>query len=199
MRFARLPARLRGPWAVDLWITLAVQAAVTMPFVVPRAPDLPEATWGAYGLTTLTVLPLVARRHAPVTVLLATLAAGALYTLAVDGPGQPLPYAGLVTFYTVAELSPPRARLAVAVLVGAAVFPSVAWNTGEARELLFSLFVFGAAYAFGRLSHTRRPMWRRWRTGRARRSWAGGSRRSGPRRANGPGSHGRCTTSSRTR
>ncbi|NEE18733.1 sensor histidine kinase, partial [Streptomyces sp. SID7499] len=68
------------------------QAAVTMPFVVPRAPDLPEATWGAYGLTTLTVLPLVARRLAPVAVLLATLAGGALYTLTLDGPGQPLPY-----------------------------------------------------------------------------------------------------------
>ncbi|MFJ6438955.1 sensor histidine kinase [Streptomyces sp. NPDC091649] len=156
MRFPVLSARLRGPWAVDLWITLAVQAAVTMPFVVPRAADLPEATWGAYGLTTLTVLPLVARRRAPVAVLLAALAGGALYTLAADGPGQPLPYAGLVTFYTVAELSPPRKRLAVAVLVGAAVFPSVARNTGEARELLFSLFVFGAAYAFGRLSHTRK-------------------------------------------
>lgn len=156
MRLPVLSARLRGPRAVDLWITLAVQAAVTMPFVVPRAPDLPEATWGAYGLTTLTVLPLVARRLAPVAVLLATLAGGALYTLALDGPGQPLPYAGLVTFYTVAELSPPRKRLAVAVLVGAAVFPSVAWNTGEARELLFSLFVFGAAYAFGRLNHTRK-------------------------------------------
>ncbi|MER7695594.1 histidine kinase [Streptomyces sp. NPDC096095] len=156
MRFPVLSARLRGPWAVDLWITLAVQAAVTMPFVVPRAADLPEATWGAYGLTTLTVLPLVARRRAPVAVLLAALAGGALYTLAADGPGQPLPYAGLVTFYTVAELSPARKRLAVAVLVGAAVFPSVARNTGEARELLFSLFVFGAAYAFGRLSHTRK-------------------------------------------
>ncbi|WP_329160122.1 histidine kinase [Streptomyces anulatus] len=156
MRFTGLSARPRGPRAVDLWITLAVQAAVTMPFVVPRAPDLPEATWGAYGLTTLTVLPLIARRLAPVAVLLATLAGGALYTLALDGPGQPLPYAGLVTFYTVAELSPPRKRLAVAVLVGAAVFPSVAWNTGEARELLFSLFVFGAAYAFGRLNDTRK-------------------------------------------
>ncbi|WP_228923202.1 hypothetical protein [Streptomyces sp. DH7] len=49
---------------------------MTMPFVVPRAPDLPEATWGAYGLTTLTVLPLVARRLAPVTALLAALAGG---------------------------------------------------------------------------------------------------------------------------
>lgn len=51
-----------GPRAVDLTVALLVQAAVTMPFVVPRAPELPEATWAAYGLTTLTVLPLVARR-----------------------------------------------------------------------------------------------------------------------------------------
>ncbi|MCX4673918.1 histidine kinase [Streptomyces sp. NBC_01433] len=127
-----------------------------MPFVVPRSAGLPAATWASYGLTTLTVLPLVARRRAPVTVLIAVLAAGALYKFTVDGPGQPLPYTGLVTFYTVAELSSPPRRLAVAVLVGTAVFPSVAWNTGEARELLFSLFVFAAAYAFGRFTHTRK-------------------------------------------
>ncbi|MFG2591777.1 sensor histidine kinase [Streptomyces sp. NPDC048438] len=127
-----------------------------MPFVVPRSAGLPPATWAAYGLTTLTVLPLVARRRAPVAVLVTVLAAGALYRFTVDGPGQPLPYTGLVAFYTVAELSPPRRRLAVAVLVTTAVFPSVAWNTGEARELLFSLFVFAAAYAFGRFTHTRK-------------------------------------------
>ncbi|MFC8225849.1 sensor histidine kinase [Streptomyces sp. NPDC057287] len=127
-----------------------------MPFVVPRSTGLPPATWAAYGLTTLTVLPLVARRRAPAAVLLTVLAAGALYRFGVDGPGQPLPYTGLVAFYTVAELSSPRLRSAVAVLVSAAVFPSVAWNTGEARELLFSLFVFAAAYAFGRFTHTRK-------------------------------------------
>ncbi|MFD5870273.1 sensor histidine kinase [Streptomyces sp. NPDC060322] len=146
----------RDAWTVDIGVTLLVQAAVTMPFVVPRSPGLPPATWAAYGLTTLTVLPLVARRRAPVAVLLAVLAAGALYRFGVDGPGQPLPYTGLVAFYTVAELSSPRLRLAVAALVLAAVFPSVAWNTGEARELLFSLFVFAAAYAFGRFTHTRK-------------------------------------------
>ncbi|MFC9862250.1 MULTISPECIES: sensor histidine kinase [unclassified Streptomyces] len=148
--------RPRGPWVTDIGVALLVQAAVTMPFVVPRSAGLPAATWASYGLTTLTVLPLVARRRAPVTVLIAVLAAGALYKFTVDGPGQPLPYTGLVTFYTVAELCSPPRRLAVAVLVGAAVFPSVAWNTGEARELLFSLFVFAAAYAFGRFTHTRK-------------------------------------------
>ncbi|MER5896211.1 sensor histidine kinase [Streptomyces sp. NPDC001876] len=146
----------RRAWAVDVGVALLVQAAVTMPFVVPRSADLPEATWPSYGLTTLTVLPLVARRRAPVSVLLLVLAAGALYKLSVDGPGQPLPYTGLVAFYTVAELSSPRQRAAVAALVLAAVFPSVAKNTGEARELLFSLFVFAAAYAFGRFTHTRK-------------------------------------------
>jgi len=165
MQGALRKARARRPgahrpayesWAGDVLVALLVQAAVTMPFVVPRSAELPPATWAAYGLTTLTVLPLVARRQAPVTVLLAVLAAGALYRFMVDGPGQPLPYTGLVAFYTVAELSVPRRRLAVAVLVLAAVFPSVAWNTGEARELLFSLFVFAAAYAFGRLTRTRK-------------------------------------------
>ncbi|MFC8595857.1 hypothetical protein [Streptomyces atroolivaceus] len=61
-----------------------------------------------------------------------------------------------MAFCTVAELASPRRRLFVAVLVGTAVFPSVAWNTGEARELLFSVFVFAAAYAFGRFTHTRK-------------------------------------------
>ncbi|MFE4692050.1 sensor histidine kinase [Streptomyces sp. NPDC056749] len=146
----------REAWTVDIGVALLVQAAVTMPFVVPRSDSLPPATWAAYGLTTMTVLPLVARRRAPAGVLIAVLAAGALYRFTLDGPGQPLPYTGLVAFYTVAELSPPRRRLTVAVLVLAAVFPSVAVNTGEARELLFSLFVFAAAYAFGRFTHTRK-------------------------------------------
>ncbi|MFF4247871.1 sensor histidine kinase [Streptomyces sp. NPDC001822] len=146
----------RGAWATDTGIALVVQAAVTMPFVVPRPAGMPAATWAAYGLTTLTVLPLVARRRAPVTVLVLVLTAGALYRFAVDGPGQPLPYTGLVAFCTVAELSSPARRLAVGLLVLTVVFPSVALNTGEARELLFSLFVFAAAYAFGRHIHTRK-------------------------------------------
>ncbi|MGW0120906.1 sensor histidine kinase [Streptomyces sp. NPDC003327] len=144
-----------NPWAVDIGVALLVQAAVTMPFVVPRAPGLPPATWAAYGLTTLTVLPLVWRRRAPLAVLLAIMAASALYQLAVDGPGQPLPYTGLVAVHTVAALAPGWQRLTTAVLMLVAVPVSVWLNTRSARELTFSLFVFGAAYVFGRLTDAR--------------------------------------------
>ncbi|MEU6987758.1 histidine kinase [Streptomyces sp. NPDC046324] len=143
------------PQAVDIGIALLVQAAVTMPFVVPRPPELEPATWSAYGLTTLTVVPLVWRRRAPVTVLLAMMAASALYQLAVEGPGQPLPYTGLVIVYTIAALSSPPKRLATVLLLLVAVPVSVWLNTRSARELAFSLFVFAAAYVFGRLTDAR--------------------------------------------
>ncbi|GGL90286.1 two-component sensor histidine kinase [Streptomyces fumigatiscleroticus] len=75
--------------------------------------------------------------------------------LAVDGPGQPLPYTGLVIVYTVAVLSSPRKRLVSGVLLVVAVPVSVWLNTRSARELTFSLFVFAAAYVLGRLTVTR--------------------------------------------
>ncbi|MER6998007.1 histidine kinase [Streptomyces sp. NPDC000410] len=153
MRIRALP--VAGPWAVDIAIALLVQAAMTMPFVVPRSPELAPATWAAYGLTTLTVVPLVWRRRAPVAVLLAILAASALYKLAVEGPGQPLPYTGLVIVYTIAAVSPPPKRLATILLLVVAVPVSVWLNTRSARELTFSLFVFAAAYVFGRLTDAR--------------------------------------------
>ncbi|MYV51743.1 sensor histidine kinase [Streptomyces sp. SID3212] len=151
---ARLHGRA-GTWGVDLGIALLVQAAVTIPFVVPRAASLPPADWPAYGLTSLSVLPLVWRRRAPVTVLLAVLAAQVLYEVTWDGPGQTLPYPALLAVYTVAALSPARRRLPTAALTLVLIFPSVALNSGEARELLFSLLVFGAAYGFGRLTRIR--------------------------------------------
>ncbi|MFF5974730.1 sensor histidine kinase [Streptomyces sp. NPDC012769] len=144
-----------NPWAVDIGVALLVQAAMTMPFVVPRPPELEPATWSAYGLSTLTVVPLVWRRRAPVAVLLAILATSGLYRLALDGPGQPLPYTGLVSLYTIAVLSPARRRLAAGILVALAVPVSVWLNTRSMRELTFSLFVFGAAYVFGRLTDAR--------------------------------------------
>lgn len=150
-------ARLRAAngWAVDIGLALLVQVAMSIPFVVGRPDGLRPATWADYGLTSLCVLPLVWRRRAPVTVALAVLTAGAVYKLTLDGPGQPLPYPGLVALYSVAALSPPRRRIGVAALVAALIVPSVALNTQDAKELMFSFFVFGAAYALGRLTHTR--------------------------------------------
>ncbi|WP_420716519.1 sensor histidine kinase [Streptomyces sp. H27-H1] len=152
-----LAARIRraGPRRQDLGLTLLVQLAVTMPFVVPRSAEAPPADWASYAMTTLGVLPLVWRRRAPLAVLTAILLAGGVYKLAVDGPGQPMPYAGLIAFYTVALQCTARVRLAVGGLTVLTVALSVSRNTGTARELLFTLFVSGAAYALGRLQHTR--------------------------------------------
>ncbi|WP_406707556.1 sensor histidine kinase [Streptomyces griseiscabiei] len=143
------------PWVVDAGVALLVQGAMTMPFVVPRAAGLAPATWAAYGLTTLTVVPLVWRRRAPFAVLLAVLVTSMVYKLALDGPGQPLPYNGLVVVYTIAVLSPPWVRLVSGVLVSVAVPVGVWLNTRSARELTFSAFVFAAAYVFGRLTDAR--------------------------------------------
>ncbi|WP_327749522.1 histidine kinase [Streptomyces europaeiscabiei] len=128
---------------------------MTMPFVVPRAAGLPPATWAAYGLTTLTVVPLVWRRRAPLAVLLSILVTSMVYKLALDGPGQPLPYNGLVIVYTIAALSSPWKRMVTGLLVLVAVPVGVGLNSRSARELTFSAFVFAAAYVFGRLTDAR--------------------------------------------
>jgi signal transduction histidine kinase len=141
---------------VDIGLALLVQAAMTMPFVVPRPPELEPASWPAYGLSTLTVLPLVWRRRAPFAVLLAVLATSALYRLTLDGPGQPLPYTGLVIVHTVAAQSSARKRLATGILLLVAVPVGVWLNSRSLRELTFSFFVFAAAYVFGRLTDARR-------------------------------------------
>ncbi|MFE2284781.1 sensor histidine kinase [Streptomyces sp. NPDC059443] len=126
-----------------------------MPFVVPRSAELPPADWASYAMTTLGVVPLIWRRRAPVAVLVAILLAGGAYRMAVDGPGQPLPYAGLIAFYTVALLCTARVRVVVGALAVLTVALSVGWDTGTARELFFTLFILGASYALGRLQYTR--------------------------------------------
>ncbi|GAA2405673.1 histidine kinase [Streptomyces glaucosporus] len=148
----RLTRRLRtaDPRIVDAGLALLVQLAVTMPFVIPRPPHFPPATWPAYALTTLGVLPLVWRRRAPLTVLTAVVAARFLYELALDGPGQPLPYEGLVAVYTVAVLSSRRRRTAACAAGVPLIVVGVGLNTGETRELFFTLFCFFGAYALGR-------------------------------------------------
>nr|WP_272263560.1 histidine kinase [Streptomyces xanthophaeus] len=126
-----------------------------MPFVLPREAPLPPATWTAYAMTTLAVVPLVWRRRWPVTVLVLNLLVGGVYRVAFEGPGQPLPYAGLIAFYTVALMCPARVRAAVGGLAVLTVAVSAGLRTGTARELSFTLFCAGAAYVLGRLQHTR--------------------------------------------
>ncbi|MFE7117143.1 sensor histidine kinase [Streptomyces sp. NPDC057654] len=151
------PGRARrwaGSWAVDAVITAIVQAAVTIPFVVPRAADVPPATWAAYGMTTLSVLPLLWRGRAPFTVLVAIVLAEFAY-VPLDGPGQPLPYSPLVAIFTIAAEAGRRQRGATLLLSLPLVTVGTALHTNTAREYLFAFFVFAAAYALGALTRTR--------------------------------------------
>ncbi|MBF6044069.1 sensor histidine kinase [Streptomyces sp. NRRL B-1677] len=146
--------RFRSPWAVDALIAAAVQAAVTIPFVVPRAADVPPATWAFYAMTTLSVLPLLWRSRAPLTCLLAITLAGFAY-LPMDGPGQPMPYSPLVAIFTVAAQGGARQRWVTIVAGLPLVAVAVALRTNTAREYLFAFFLFTMVYVLGVLARTR--------------------------------------------
>ncbi|MGW0856487.1 sensor histidine kinase [Streptomyces sp. NPDC002690] len=143
------------PRAADAGVALLVQAAVSVPWLLPRGPGQEPADLTAYLLTTVTVLPLLWRSRAPATVLLACMGTLGLYTAALDGPGQTLPYTALVALYTVGSACPSPRRQTLLVLSLATVFPATAWNTGELRELVFSLIVLTGSYGFGRLARVR--------------------------------------------
>ncbi|WP_189825951.1 sensor histidine kinase [Streptomyces finlayi] len=145
------------PWAADAGVALLVQLVVSVPWLIPRPPGSSPATLLAYGLTTLTVLPLVWRRRAPLAVLVAVLCAHVLYGTAVDGPGQTLPYTSMVALYSLAALAPSPLRQVTGALTLVMAAVSVAWRGRDdwLRELLLTLVVFAASYAFGRLTHTR--------------------------------------------
>ncbi|CAM5451848.1 sensor histidine kinase [Streptomyces abikoensis] len=146
--------RIRSPWAVDALITAVVQAAVTIPFVVPRSADVPPATWAFYGMTTLSVLPLLWRSRAPLACLLAITVAGFVY-LPMDGPGQPMPYSPLVAIFTVAAQGGAVQRRVTVVLGLPLVAVAVALKTNTAREYLFAFFLFSMVYVLGVLARTR--------------------------------------------
>ncbi len=147
--------RRADPHWQDAGLMLLTQLASTMPFVLPEQPGGSPKSWPAYAVTLIGLLPLIWRRRAPVTVLTSIAAIGFFYNLAMDGPGQPLPYGPLIAFYTVAVLCPLRTRLVVTAAVLVAASLAVRWNTGSARELIFTLIMIGAAYSLGRSQHTR--------------------------------------------
>ncbi|MFC5145740.1 sensor histidine kinase [Streptomyces aureoversilis] len=150
----RTRIRIRSPWAVDALIAAVVQAAVTIPFVVPRSADVPPATWAFYGMTTLSVLPLLWRSRAPLACLLAITVAGFAY-LPMDGPGQPMPYSPLVAIFTVAAQAGVRQRRVTVGIGLPVVAVAVALRTNTAREYLFAFFLFSMVYALGVLARTR--------------------------------------------
>ncbi|MGW1200031.1 sensor histidine kinase [Streptomyces sp. NPDC002536] len=146
--------KLRSPWAVDALVAVVVQAAITIPFVVPRAADVPPATWATYAGTTLQVLPLLWRTRAPLSSLMAVTAMGFAY-LTMHGPGQPLPYPHLVGVFTVAARGGVWQRRATLALALPFTAVAAAVRADSARECLFAFFLFGMVYALGVLTRTR--------------------------------------------
>lgn len=151
MSFARL-VRTTDPYVVDVLITLFVLVAVSLPFVLPQpggAPGLP-----AYLLTAGTAIPLIWRRRVPFTVLIAV-ALATIAGKAVDTPGQPLAYGGLVALYTVAALGGRRQRWGALAATFPGVAAGVVFNSNRVNEYFYTFLVFFTAYVLGRLSHAR--------------------------------------------
>ncbi|MGW3623133.1 DUF7134 domain-containing protein [Streptomyces sp. NPDC000880] len=103
--------------------------------------------WWGYAVVAASALPLLWRRRAPAVALLASLTATACYDVVDDVPPQPIWYAGLIAFYTVADRSSraPRVAMLITTVGGSLVI-------GSSETALRSGVLFIAAYAIGRAS-----------------------------------------------
>lgn len=151
MSFARF-VRTTNPYVVDAAIAVFVLVAVSLPFVLPRPGGAPGLL--AYLLTAGTAIPLIWRRRVPFTVLV-VVALATIAGKAVDAPGQPLAYGGLVALYTVAALGGRRQRWGALAATFPGVAAGVAFNTNRISEYFYTFLVFFTAYVLGRLSHAR--------------------------------------------
>src|SRR5690242_14691022 len=141
---------VRRLW-VDIGLVVLVVAVQLWPFLTRTAENgLPWDPWG-YVCVVGSALPLLWRRQAPVTALVTSLVATALYDVAETVPAQPIWYAGLVAAYSVAVQSPRWTRVALLVvgIGGTVVFKS-------SETALRSAVLFIAVYAIGRAAVTAR-------------------------------------------
>jgi signal transduction histidine kinase len=150
------PVRSRLRSVPPLWLDTALAALVMVlqlwPLISRTNPyGGPWSPWG-YVVVIAAALPLVWRRRAPVTTLLATLIATACYDFVGQVAAQPIWYGGLVATYTVAAYS--RRWLGVVMLivtVGGGLL-----LVGSSDTALRGVVLFVAAYAIGRTSATSR-------------------------------------------
>ncbi|HEY1180101.1 MAG TPA: histidine kinase [Phytomonospora sp.] len=143
-----------NPYIVDTAIAALVWLALSVQFIVPRPEGVTPASTTSYFLTCLCAVPLIWRRRFPLLMLIATNIPMALNHM-IDGVGQPLPYAGLISAYTVAAVSPLRHRMVMNGLAMVVIPIAVAANSNGAREYLFTFFTYFGAYALGRLQNSR--------------------------------------------
>ena len=105
---ARFRRWARSPWSD---VTLAVLAAIAQ--LWPLLSTTGPWHWWGYVAAACSALPLVARRRAPLPVLLVCFAFGALYDLVDAVAAQPLWYGPLIALYTLSDRSGRRVRWAI--------------------------------------------------------------------------------------
>ncbi|SCL44973.1 Signal transduction histidine kinase [Micromonospora citrea] len=131
----------RSPWS-DAALAVCAAVAQLWPLL---SRDGPWHWWG-YVVTVGSALPLVARRKAPVTVLLVSCVFGASYDLVDDVAPQPLWYGSLIAIYTVAARSGRWTRWgALAMLLVGGLL-----TVGSSDTALRGVVVSVTAYALGR-------------------------------------------------
>ncbi|MBG0826589.1 sensor histidine kinase [Planomonospora sp. ID67723] len=161
MRSSVRVVRRIPPLAADIAVALAVLAAHSAPFLLTtRAADpVTGYTIQQYLPVLGQVLPLIWRRRAPLTVLVAVTAATGAYLLNdPDTAPQPVPYALLIAVYTVAVHGSRRERTwGLALLaVGAAVqLAGLILRTPSADTTVRGLVMYVAAWAMGRATANR--------------------------------------------
>ena len=196
----------RHPRATD-----AMLAAVVLLVSLPPFTALSGGTWPTFALVILMVVPLVWRRRWPFAVLL-FITVPAVVQLLTNRPVTDF-LAFLIIFYTIAACSRPRLVLASIVLleVGVVVGVTQIRAVGSTSRSLWTVRgPRGSGLGSGhrtardrraaRLLRAHQPAGAGSRHRRARRSrpsGSGSSRPSSPRRPSGPGSRGKCMTSSR--
>ncbi len=149
------PRRRLPRYGFDAVLAVGATAVVlTVEFAVPVGAS-PRASLLAAVLLPAQTLPLVARRRAPVLVMIVVLAAGVGYTAAGLGPPM-AEFVVLIGVYTVAAHR--DSRTAVGCGVAAAAVAQVVTLTGVAswRYLLGQVVLIGSATVLGLYVRTRR-------------------------------------------
>jgi signal transduction histidine kinase len=143
-------AAVAHPMVVDVLLTSAVTLLTLIGTVTFRAAGGPPVSAVQLGLASLTALPTVLRRRAPLVVLIACCVIACLYTALGFHPGQV--YSGSeLAWYTVAASYPPRrAVLGAAAMLGITVYAlSTAKLVGGAALVIAGVIVVGVLWWFG--------------------------------------------------
>ncbi|MFG1966279.1 sensor histidine kinase [Nonomuraea sp. NPDC049028] len=137
---------------VDAALTAVILIAQLWPLLFSDERTGEPWDWWGYAVVVAASLPLVWRRRAPITVLVACLCTGALYDLADHVARQPVWYGGMVALYTVAAYSGTWQR----ILVLAMTVTGGLLVVGSSETALRGTVLFVAAYAIGRATATSR-------------------------------------------